>query len=175
MNDQERQLIDLLFSKLKETAVKSGPRDHKAESHIKKRMKKISGARYYMAQAIIVQQQALKQAAAKIAQLEQQSSSSQSSQPQRQNRQPAPQSQSGGFLAGAAQTAVGIGGGILLANAGMALFDDIAYGDAFDTVDAYDDGYADAATDVADDLDLGDALDDFGFDDALDDFGFDDW
>jgi len=120
-----------------------------------------------------VQQQALKHAEAKITQLEQQGGRSQGFLPSQatgtprrsQPSQPATQPQGGGFLAGAAQTAVGIGGGILLANAGMALFDDIAYGDAFDTVDAYDDGYADAATDVADDLDLGDALDDFGFDD----------
>jgi hypothetical protein len=173
MNVQEKQLIDLLFSKLQETGSKSGPRDAQAESHINRLMAQIPGAGYFMAQAIIVQQQALKHAAAKIAQLEQQGGRSQGflpSQPTGTSRriqpsQPTAQAQGSGFLAGAAQTAVGIGGGILLANAGMALFDDMAYGDAFDAVDAYDDGTIDAATDNTDDLDLGDALDDFGFDD----------
>jgi len=173
MNAQEKQIIDLLFSKLQETAAKSGPRDAQAESHINRLMAQIPGAGYFMAQAIIVQQQALKHAEVKIAELKQQGGRSQGFLPPQptgasqrsQPGQPAPQTQGGGFLAGAAQTAVGIGGGILLANAGMALFDDIAYGDAFDAVDAYDDGYIDAATDSADGLDLGDALDDFGFDD----------
>ena len=64
-------------------------------------------------------------------------------------------------MAGAAQTALGIGGGILLADAGMALFDDLDYGDAVDT---YDEGYEDAASEI-DDFDLGDAVGDFGFDD----------
>ena len=168
MNAQEKQLIDLLFSKLRETGAKSGPRDAQAESHINQLMAQIPGAGYYMTQAIISQQQALKHAQAKIAKLEQQGGRSQGfspAQPQRQTRPSASQAQGGGFLAGAAQTAVGIGGGILLANAGMALFDDIEYGDAFDTADAYDEGFVDATSDVADDLDLGDALDDFGFDD----------
>ncbi len=145
MNAQEKQLIDLLFGKLQETVAKSGPRDAQAESHINRLMAQIPGAGYFMAQAIIVQQQALKQAAAKISQLEQQGDRSQGFLPSQSTRtpqrsqpsQPTSQSQGSGFLAGAAQTAVGIGGGILLANAGMALFDDMAYGDAFDAVDAY--------------------------------------
>ena len=70
MNAQEKQLIDLLFSKLQETGSKSGPRDAQAESHINQLMAQIPGAGYYMTQAIIVQQQALKHAEAKIAQLE---------------------------------------------------------------------------------------------------------
>ena len=173
MNAQEKQLIDLLFSKLQQTVAQSGPRDAQAEAQINQLMEKIPGAGYYMAQAIIVQQQALKQAETKITQLEQQTGSSQGFLPaqptasaqKRQTSQPAlqpQQSQGGGFLAGAAQTALGIGGGILLANAGMALFDDLAYGDE---VDLYNEGYADTATEMVDDSDLVDNLDDFGFDD----------
>jgi len=169
MNTQEKQLIDLLFSKLQQTATQPGSRDIQAESHIIQLMKRIPGAGYYMAQAIIIQQQALKHAEAKITQLEQQAGTSQGflpSQPstptsRTQPRPPNAQPQGGGFLAGAAQTALGIGGGILLADAGMALFDDLDYDDAVDT---YDEGYGDAASDI-DDFDLGDAVDDFGFDD----------
>ena len=170
MNAQEKQLIDLLFSKLQQTSAQSGQRDAQAEAHITQRFRQIAGAGYYMTQAIIIQQQALKQAEAKIAELEGQAGTSQGFLPaqptalptRRQSSQPAAQTQGAGFLASAAQTALGIGGGILLANAGMALFDDLDSGNA---VDAYDEGYAEAATDSADDFDFGDALDDSGFDD----------
>lgn len=118
MNTQEKQLIDLFFSKLRETVVKSGPRDAQAELHIKRLMAQIPGAGYYMAQAIIVQQQAMKHAEKKIAQLEQQGGRSQGflpSQPtgtsqRSQPSQPMSQAQVSGFLARAVQTVVGIGG-----------------------------------------------------------------
>ena len=77
MNAQEKQLIDLLFSKLQQTAAQSGPRDAQAEAHINQLMEKIPGAGYSMTQAIIVQQQTLKQVETKITQLEQQAGTSQ--------------------------------------------------------------------------------------------------
>ena len=179
MNKQEKQVIDALFQKLGQLAAQSGPRDPEAEAWLNQRAQRLPGATYHMAQAIVVQQQALKQAEARLAQLEQQRGGAgqafASQQPRGQAQaQPAPQQGGwGGFLAGAAQTALGIGGGILVANAGMALADDL-FGDSFDAGDLFDAaeaGYEEAVDDVMDagggfsDLDLG----------GMDDFGFDDW
>jgi hypothetical protein len=166
MQAQEQQLIDQLFQKLNEVATQGGPRDPQAEAYINQHVERIPGAAYYMAQAIIVQRQALKQAEAQLNQLQQQRGGPT---PQQQPQQ-AQSQQSGGFLAGAAQTALGIGGGILIANAGMALADDL-FGDSFDEVDlsdAYDEGYEEAAGDMLDDAGGLDDLGDFdvgGFDD----------
>ena len=64
MNTQEKQVIDKLFDKLGQ---QTGPREATAEAYIAQRMAQIPGVGYYMAQAIVVQQQALKQAEARIA------------------------------------------------------------------------------------------------------------
>lgn len=166
MQENERQLINKLFEKINRVAAESGPRDPQAEALINQKMQMIAGAGYYMAQAIIVQRQALKQAEAQLSQLQQQRGGFT---PPQQPQQ-APIQQGGGFLAGAAQTALGIGGGILIANAGMALADSM-FGDSFDDsdlFDAYDAGYEEAASDMLDDaddfggFDLGD-FDDFNF------------
>lgn len=165
MQANEQKLIDQLFQKLNQAAAQSGPRDPQAEALINQHMMRIPGAAYYMAQAIVVQRQALKQAEAQLNQLQQQ--------PRQAPTQPATGQSGSGFLAGAAQTALGIGGGILIANAGMALADDL-FGDSYDAgdlVDAYETGQEDAAGDLFDDaggfggFDLG----------GGDDFGFDDW
>ena len=117
METNERKIIDQLFQKLAQIAAQSGPRDPQAEASINKHVERIPGAVYYMAQTIIVQQQALKQAEAQLNELKQ---------GRRDTQQPAPAQQprsEGGFLAGAAQTALGIGGGILIADAAMGLTD----------------------------------------------------
>lgn len=169
MQENERQLINKLFEKITQVGAQSGARDPQAEALINQKMQRISGVGYYMAQDIIVQRQALKQAKAQLRQLQQQRGGFT---PPQQSRQ-APVQQGGGFLAGAAQTALGIGGGILIANAGMALADglfDDSY-NAEELFDAYEAGQEDATGDLFGDtggfgdFDLGGA----------DDFDFDDW
>lgn len=91
MNAQEKQLIDALFQKLRQTAAQSGPRDPQAEVPVSQHVNNLPGAAYYMAQAIVVQRQALKQAEARIAELERQRSGA--FMPQR----PAPQQGGGRF------------------------------------------------------------------------------
>ena len=150
MNPHERQIIDDLFDKLREVEQQSGPREPMAEAHIRSRVQQQPGAPYYMAQTIVMQEQALQTAQARIAELEDEvarrpagggflsslfgrGSPPQARPPQRQpdNMQgmapsstgfgsgiPAPgmatQPGRGGFLAGAAQTAMGVAGGMML-------------------------------------------------------------
>jgi hypothetical protein len=148
MNSTERDLIERLFQKINQTAAQAGPRDPQAEQLISQQMQRIPGAAYYMAQTIVAQRQAMKQAEARIAELEsrmgvqpgsQQSFLGQGPQytpgyggpgypPQYGYQQPYYGGGGGGFLAGAAQAALGIAGGVLLANVAMSLFDGIGDG-----------------------------------------------
>ena len=145
MHAAEEKLINALFNKIQQTSTQAQPRDPQAEALIDRQIKNIPGATYYMAQTLIVQQQALKQVEARIAELEQQASQSTGffgglfgtspptppSKPSYQSHPAQYQENSGGdFLAGAAQTALGIGGGILLANAAMSLGEAIFGGDS---------------------------------------------
>ena len=148
MDDQDRQAIEGLFSKLSDVERQSGPRDAEAEAFIRSRIAVQPGAPYFMAQTIIVQEQALHAAQARLAELEEQVASRPAGgggflsglfggeQPQRSARPPSaagmpPHISSGmppgmggmasgrgggGFLAGAAQTAMGVAGGVLLGN-----------------------------------------------------------
>ena len=70
MNTQERQIIDDLFDKLRQVEQQSGPREPNAEAHIRSRIERQPGAPYYMAQTIVMQEQALQNAQARIAELE---------------------------------------------------------------------------------------------------------
>lgn len=70
MNTQERQIIDDLFDKLREAERQSDPREPEADNHIRSRVAAQPGAPYYMAQTIVVQEQALQSAQARIAELE---------------------------------------------------------------------------------------------------------
>jgi len=70
MNPHERQIIDDLFDKLREVEQQSGPREPIAEAHIRSRVQQQPGAPYYMAQTILMQEQALQTAQARIAELE---------------------------------------------------------------------------------------------------------
>ncbi|MBB1248170.1 DUF2076 domain-containing protein [Rhizobium sp. G21] len=157
MDQNDRYAIEGLFGKLAEVERQAPQRDAQADAFIRERMSSQPGAPYFMAQTIVVQEQALEAAQQRIEELEYQlasrpaqgggffSSLFGSSQPQRSMppRQPSPmmgqaygqQPQSGaqagpwgqqsahgrpaggGFLAGAAQTAMGVAGGMLLGNA----------------------------------------------------------
>ncbi len=148
MDKNDQQAIEGLFGKLAEVEKQSAPRDAESEAFIRERIARQPGAPYYMAQTIVVQQQALEAAQARIEELELETSESprpsggffgglfgdnrpparSSSVPQIGRPggstvlQPIPaaaqaQRGGGGFLAGAAQTALGVAGGVLLGNA----------------------------------------------------------
>src|SRR5687768_17206734 len=81
-NSQDQQAIDNLFNRIEDVARKSAPRDGDAEALIQQRLRDYPPAPYYMAQTILIQEQALRQAQERIEQLE------------------ASQRPSGGFLGG---------------------------------------------------------------------------
>lgn len=60
MQNEEQQLIESLFSRLKQAESQSGPRDAGAEQLIKQHLQNQPGAPYYMSQAILIQEAALK-------------------------------------------------------------------------------------------------------------------
>jgi hypothetical protein len=143
MDRNDQQAIEQLFGKLAIVERQAPQRDAGAETFIHEQIAAQPGAPYYMAQTIVVQEQALQQAQARIEELE--------AEAPRQSgglfgslfggQQPAPRrsgtvprvggpgspmpsagggqqpGRGGGFLAGAAQTAMGVAGGVLLGNA----------------------------------------------------------
>lgn len=163
MYSQEHQLIEGLFSRLKQAESQTGPRDAAAEQLIKEHLQQQPGAPYYMAQAILIQEAAMKKLNDRITELEnrlaqqQQQPQQQSSggflsslfgggsrqqapaqqQPQQQPWNNAPQqpqqynnapaapaapARGTGFLGGALQTAVGVAGGVVMADMLTSLF-----------------------------------------------------
>ncbi|AVJ16466.1 DUF2076 domain-containing protein [Serratia rhizosphaerae] len=92
MQSEEQRLIDGLFGRLKEAETKTGQRDAQAEQQINRHLSEQPAAPYYMAQAIIIQEAALKQLDQRVKELEGQVTQLQ------QNG--AGQQSSGGFLAG---------------------------------------------------------------------------
>ena len=144
MDQNERRIIDDLFARLGEAERRAGPRDAEAEGLIGRHLRGQPAAPYYMAQAIVVQQEALSNAQARIEQLERELSERPAGGgflgglfggeraaprpptrahggPRQSTAGQGPWSRShgqgGGFLAGAAQTAMGVAGGVLVANA----------------------------------------------------------
>lgn len=61
MNSEEQTLIDGLFARLKQAETDSAPRDAQAQARIMEHLAQQPAAAYYMAQAILVQEAALKQ------------------------------------------------------------------------------------------------------------------
>ncbi|WP_437613034.1 DUF2076 domain-containing protein [Erwinia sp. V71] len=158
MQNEEQRLIENLFSRLKQAESQSGPRDAGAEQLIARQLQQQPGAPYYMAQALLIQEAALKKLNERVSELEnrlaqQQQSAQQSSggflsglfgggnrQPQQQqpvqpawNSAPVQQQQAAwgaapgaargtGFLGGALQTAVGVAGGVVMANMLTSMF-----------------------------------------------------
>jgi len=142
MDRNDRQAIEDLFDKLATVERQSPPRDGEAEAFIRDKIAPQPGAPYYMAQTIVVQEQALVAAEARLAELEAQVAEARPANggifgslfgdrsqparsagsvprvgsPSRESMQ-AQQPGGGGFLAGAAQTAMGVAGGVLLGNA----------------------------------------------------------
>jgi hypothetical protein len=168
VNQQDQQAIDDLFRHLYRTATQGEPRDRQAEVRIQQHIQQgPPGLLYHMAQTLVGQQAALRQLRAQLAdcqqQLRQGGSPAGFAQPGRRGAgQPgyggyAPQYQppsgwqrSGGqgFLAGAGQIALGVGGGILAAEALGNLFsgDGLFGGDDYGERE-YDQGYYDGRQD----------------------------
>ncbi len=145
MNTQEQNLIEELFARLRQAEEHSGPRDAQAEALVLRLTEQQPAAAYYMAQAVLVQEQALKAQQERIEQLERElaerpqsggflgglfGGARPASPPRnlpaapfgggdRAGQQPG---QTGGFLGGAVQTAMGVAGGVLLGNAVAGLF-----------------------------------------------------
>lgn len=143
MDQNDQQAIGGLFDKLAQAERAAPARDAGAESFIARRIGEQPAAPYYMAQTIVIQQAALEQAQARIEDLESRpqggggflSSLFGGGQPARSAQHAAPQGPAsaamqrqamggggGGFLAGAAQTAMGVAGGVLLGNAIAGMF-----------------------------------------------------
>ena len=135
MDRNDRQAIEALFDKLATVERQSPPRDGESEAFIRDKIARQPGAPYYMAQTIVIQEQALAAAEARLAELEAQAVQTSPanggffgslfgdrSQPVRSTgsvpRVGSPNLESmnaqhrggGGFLAGAAQTALGVTG-----------------------------------------------------------------
>lgn len=121
LSREDRNAIDGLFDRLHEAERRGGPRDAEAEAYIRQKMAGQPGAAYYLAQTVVVQQEALREAERRMEELERGSHQIE----QRRGpwdrepsyddrRQQAGGFGGGGFLAGAAQTALGVAGGMML-------------------------------------------------------------
>jgi len=147
LKPEDRDAIEGLFDRIETVAAKSDPRDPDAEGLIRERLQQAPATPYYMAQTILVQEHAMKMAERRIADLEAEVARNPSgggflgglfgdNEPPR-NRPAAQTAQTargpwgdreegydnrqrgggGGFLAGAAQTALGVTTGVLLGSA----------------------------------------------------------
>lgn len=110
-NQQDQHIIDDLFDRIEDVARHTAPRDADAEAQIQQRLRQFPAAPYYLAQTVVVQEQALRAAQTRIAELEAQRprgpwDATASSRDYRAGQ--------GGLLAGAAQTALGVAGGLVL-------------------------------------------------------------
>jgi hypothetical protein len=181
MDRRDRQAIEGLFERLADVERQSLPRDADAEAFISEQIARRPHAPYHMAQTIVVQEQALNAAQARIEELQRElaagergglvssmfgdrgESRSTGSVPRVGRREPAmhermaSQQAGGGFLSGAAQTAMGVAGGVLLGNMIAGLF-------GRDQAQAAESKAADTQTDnqETDDADVADS----GFEDG---------
>lgn len=151
LNNDERRAIEGLFHRLGEVERNAPPRDQEAERLIASEIARQPGAPYYMAQTILVQEHALEVAERRIREFEeevrQQDRGSDifgglfgGGRQSPWQRQPADDygndrggpwdrrstrddnGRGGGFLAGAAQTALGVTGGMLIGSAIASMF-----------------------------------------------------
>jgi uncharacterized protein len=126
---EDRNAIDGLFDRLTEAERRGGPRDAEAEAYIRSKIAAHPAAPYYLAQTVVVQQEALKEAERRMEEFER---NGRQIEPRRGpwDREPAYDDRrqygggfgGGGFLAGAAQTALGVAGGVMLGSLIGSLF-----------------------------------------------------
>lgn len=136
MDRRDNDAIEQLFAKLADVEQRSPGRDAEAEAFIAERLRAQPGAAYYMAQTIIAQEAALERAAERIDEADRAAAARPAGQgfggaganaaapSQRGGAGPwgARSGRGGGFLAGAAQTALGVTGGVLLGSALAGMF-----------------------------------------------------
>uniref|UniRef100_UPI0028B0F296 DUF2076 domain-containing protein n=1 Tax=Pseudomonas nitroreducens TaxID=46680 RepID=UPI0028B0F296 len=89
MNSEEQSLIDGLFPRLRDAESQTAPRDADAEAQINRHLVQQPAAPYYMAQAMLIQEAAIKRLDQRVKELEAQQARAQEQRPS-----------SGGFLAG---------------------------------------------------------------------------
>ena len=185
MEQNEKQLIDGLFTRLQQAETQSPPRDQAAEAQIRAALKQQPAAPYYMAQAILMQEHMLEQLNQRVEQLEQELSQRPasasflgglfggSSQPpsaaanpaQRAPLSPPANAGRGGFMGSAMQTAMAVAGGVMVGNMLANMFTGGASEAAEPNVDDGGAGFEDTGSygqdDFGMDSDLG-GFDDFG-------------
>ena len=129
LSNDDRRAIEGLFLRLRDVERRTEPRDPEAEALIRDGISRQPGAPYYMAQTVLVQEHALEVAERRIKELEDQLGrgiQSRAGYDEERGRGPWDRrerfDQGGGFLAGAAQTALGVTGGILLGSAIASMF-----------------------------------------------------
>jgi hypothetical protein len=98
MNSEEQTLIDGLFSRLQQAETDSAPRDAQAEARIKEHLTRQPAAGYFMTQAILVQEAAIKSLDQQNKQLTQQVQQLQAELQSAKAQTTAPAPSSGGFL-----------------------------------------------------------------------------
>ena len=98
MNSEEQTLIDGLFSRLQQAETNSAPRDAQAEARIKEHLTRQPAAGYFMTQAILVQEAAVKSLDAQNKQLAQQVQQLQAELQSAKAQAAAPAPSGGGFL-----------------------------------------------------------------------------
>lgn len=89
MNSEEQSLIDGLFTRLRDAESQTAPRDADAEAQINRHLVQQPAAPYYMAQAMLIQEAAIKRLDQRVKELEAQQARAQEQRPS-----------SGGFLTG---------------------------------------------------------------------------
>lgn len=121
MRTEDENAIEDLFERLRKLDLNSGARDPLAEQLIRQRLREQPEAAYYMAQTIIVQEAALRDLQQKLEARENAARGERdvAFDPTQPRRGPWDRP---GFLAGAAQTALGVTGGLLLGSAIGSLF-----------------------------------------------------
>lgn len=98
MNSEEQTLIDGLFSRLQQAETDSAPRDAQAEARIKEHLTRQPAAGYFMTQAILVQEAAIKSLDEQNKQLTQQVQQLQAELQSAKAQTAAPAPSGGGFL-----------------------------------------------------------------------------
>jgi uncharacterized protein len=130
LSNDDRRAIEGLFLRLREVERRADLRDPEAEALIREEIARQPGAPYYMAQTILVQEHALEIAERRIRELEDEVGRAGRRDVAggiERQRGPWDRDQqldrgAGGFLAGAAQTALGVTGGILIGSAIASMF-----------------------------------------------------
>ena len=122
MDANDRAAIERLFAKLAEFEERAPARDPQAETYIARRLAAQPGAAYFLAQTVVAQEQALKEAEERLAEAEGKPMRAPAYGRREAAAGPWGRPAGGGFLAGAAQTAMGVAGGMMLASALSGLF-----------------------------------------------------